>query len=135
MTINRESSSQDEQPDLFTPFEDIHSGRVDPDTEALCLLIAGDPLHAADRAALIAAIFAAAAADGGHVDPNAVRKLVPASVYPRIFGPTYLSLTRKGILTFDSWTVNEDVAGGNSGKPARTYRLNWSPSAALGAAA
>ncbi|OXM73073.1 MULTISPECIES: hypothetical protein [Amycolatopsis] len=102
------------------------SAPVDADTESILQLVAGDPLHEDDRAAVVRAILAAAAADGGRVDPNAVRKLIPDNVYPRVIGATYLTLAKKGLLVVDGWTVSEDRAGRNTGKPCRLYRLNTS---------
>lgn len=110
------------------------SNPVDEDTRSLLELIDGDPLHDRDRAAVIAAIMAAAAADGGRVDPNQVRKLIPDNVFHKIVGPTYMALARKGVLEVDGWTVSEDRRGRNSGKPARCYRLISLPSRLDGAA-
>lgn len=112
-------------PNLFDFFDksEYPSGAIDADTAAICDLINGDPLHAADRAAIVSAVLAAAAADGGRVDPNRVRKLIPDSVYPRIIGSTYQGLVKQGVLAFTGWTISEDSAGNNVGKPARVYHL------------
>lgn len=99
------------------------SGPADPDTRALLELIAGDPIHEDDRAAVVGAIVAAARANGGRVDPNEVRKRLDGSVYPRVVGATYQSLAAKGVLVPDGWTISQDKHGRNSGKPARKYRL------------
>lgn len=99
------------------------SGRIDSATESILELVAGDPLHEDDRAAVVRAILAAAAADNGRVDPNQVRKLIPDNVYPRVTGAVYQSLAKKGVLVVDGWTVSEDTTGRNTGKPCRVYRL------------
>ncbi|MFD4250402.1 hypothetical protein ACFWQL_11750 [Amycolatopsis thermoflava] len=99
------------------------SAPVDAETASLLRLIAGDPLHAEDRAAVARAILAAAAADGGRVDPNQVRKRIPATVYPRVIGAVYQALARAGVLQSEGWTISDDRRGRNSGRPARVYRM------------
>jgi hypothetical protein len=132
----QESSPPAAEPDLFTLFteQQFPSGPVDADTQSLLDLLHGDPLHETDRAAVVAAILAAAAANEGRVDPNRVRALIPDSVFPRVTSAVYNSLARKGVLTVDGWTVSEDASGRNVGKPCRLYRLHSVPSD-LGAAA
>lgn len=99
------------------------STAVDPDTASLLELIDGDPLHETDRAAVIDAILAVARAHGGEINPNLVRERIPRSVYHRVVGSTYRSLTQRGIIAVAGWVVSEDKHGRNSGKPARKYRL------------
>jgi hypothetical protein len=90
-------------------------------------LIATDPLHRGDRERVEAAIREDASAHSGHVDPNRVRAALSNThgldVYPRVMSATYSALRRAGVIVPDGWTVNTDRAGGNAGKPARTYRL------------
>lgn len=106
------------QPELFP------SNPADADAVALLDLIAGDPVHEADRLAVVEAICAVAAEQDGRVDPNAVRERIPAWVYPRVTGSVYSALARQGLLTVDGWTLNDDVKSRNRGKPTRTYQWN-----------
>lgn len=96
---------------------------VDPETADLLELIAGDPLHEDDRAAVVEAIVRAARDNGGVIDPNDVRGRIPASVYPRVIGATYRSLAQRGAIVPDGWVISKDTAGRNSGRPARRYRM------------
>ena len=97
-----------------------------PDQGSLLDLIASDPVHRDDRARVEAAIRGDAASHSGHIDPNRVRALLTndygLDVYPRVLSATYSALRRAGVIVPDGWTVNTDRAGGNAGKPARTYR-------------
>jgi hypothetical protein len=90
-------------------------------------LIATDPVHRDDRAAVEAAIREDAASHSGQVDPNRVRESLTneygLTVYPRVIGATYSALRQAGVLIADGWTTSTDVRGGNAGKPARLYRL------------
>lgn len=100
------------------------SSAVDAETAAICDLVHGDPLHERDRAAVVAAIMSVAKSNNGVVDVNKVRKAVPPWVFPRIFGPVYRALVIQGVLTQIGWTINDDKAGNNTGKPSRVYRLD-----------
>ena len=61
------------------------------------------------------------------MSPNRVRAALTneygLTVYPRVLSAVYQSMTRSGHLQFDRWIENDDVAGGNAGKPARQYVL------------
>lgn len=92
----------------------------DPHTAAVLALIAGDPLHARDREAIVDAIRSAVRADGT-VTSNDWRPLIPAWVYPRVVGATVNALTKAGVLTQVGWDVSTDTHGRNSGKPCRRY--------------
>ena len=100
---------------------------VAPRTADLLDLIAGDPLHADDRARIVAAILADADTHHGTVDPNRVREALAGehglTLYPRVLSAVYSSLCHKGVLVRDGMTTNTDTAGGNAGKYLRTYRL------------
>ena len=96
---------------------------TDDETTAILRLVSGDPIHERDRAAIVAAIVAAAQEDDGHVNPNAVRARIVGNPYPRVIGATYYALRRAGVLVPHGWTTSTDTAGRNSGKPCRTYRL------------
>lgn len=103
------------------------SAPVDDDTASLLALIAGDPIHEADRARVVQAIRDTARDHGGQVDPNVVRRRLTCAhgltVYPRVIGAVYNALARSGRLVVDGWIVSSDVAGKNAGKPCRRYRL------------
>lgn len=103
------------------------SGPPTTETAAILDLIHGDPVHAADRAAIVDAIAAVAHDELGGVDPNAVRARIPSWVYPRCIGPVYAALTRAGYLTVDGWVINTDASGRNAGKPSRCYRWRMNP--------
>jgi len=96
---------------------------TDDETAAILRLVSGDPIHERDRAAVVAAIVAAAQEDDGYVDPNLVRSRLSGRVYPRVTGATYYALRRAGVLEPAGWTVSTDTAGRNTGKPCRMYRL------------
>lgn len=113
------------EPTLF----DIPSAPLDAERAAILDLIAGDPLHAGDRAKIVTAILKVGRADGGRVDPNAVRALLTyegtceLTVLPQLVGPTYRLLCNRGVLVRDNYVLNLDRHGGNYGKHARSYRL------------
>ncbi len=102
--------------------------RLDAERAAILDLIAGDPIHATDRAAVIDAILYAANHNAGRVDPNLVRARLSdpwgvLTVYPRVVGTVYRVLAAKGVIVPDGWVASSDRKGGNYGKPARLYRL------------
>lgn len=109
-----------QQPDLF-------SQPVDADTADVLDLVSRDPIHTRDREAILEAILTAARTHAGRVDPNQVRELIPSWVYPRCVGAMYSRLGRAGYLVPDGWTTSTDVAGKNSGKPLRCWRLVREP--------
>ncbi len=102
------------------------SAPVDADTAATLQLVDGDPLHQADRARVDEAIRTIAAADGGVIDPGKVRRLLTneagLSVYPRVLSARYFALRRAGVIEPAGWTVSDDRAGRNAGRPARLWR-------------
>lgn len=113
---------------------DVPSRPVDAERRAILELIAGDPIHAKDRDAIVAAILYVAAHNAGKVDPNIVRARLcdpwgVLQVYPRVVGAVYSSLASRGVLAVDGWVISTDRKGGNYGKPCRTYKLRWSAAA------
>jgi hypothetical protein len=90
--------------------------------DAVLELIAGDPIHAADREAIVAAIRASVRTDG-MVSANDWRHRIPTWVYPRVVGATVNALMKSGVLVpTGTWDVSTDVKGRNSGRPVRVYR-------------
>ena len=93
-------------------------------TESLCALIVSDRLHGVDVQLVIDAIIDAAAANNGIVDANLVRPHIHHSVFPKVIGAVYNVLIRKGALVpTGDWSISNDTAGRNSGRPVRRYRL------------
>jgi hypothetical protein len=96
---------------------------VDTHTGSLLDLIADDHIHADDRTEIERVILAVALEYDGHIDPNTVRRRLPAWVQPQLVGPTYRALCLAREIEPAGWTTSDDLRGRNSGKPARTYRL------------
>ena len=96
---------------------------VDTATGSLLDLIADSDDHAHHRAEIERVILAVALEHDGHIDPNTVRRRLPAWVQPQLVGPTYRSLCLAREIEPAGWTTSDDHRGRNSGKPARTYRL------------
>jgi hypothetical protein len=98
-------------------------------TDLLDLLrsIADDPTVIGElaRDRIIDAMLKASDNHEGALDPNQVRALLSndhgLTVNPRQLSATYSSLRQKGTIVPTGWTVNQDVHGGNAGKPLRTY--------------
>jgi hypothetical protein len=99
----------------------------DREKDAVLALIAGDPIHARDRAAIIDAITASIRPDGT-VSSNDWRPNIPPWCYPAVVGATVNALTKAGVLVpTGHWVTSDDRKGRNSGKPQRAYR--WNPTA------
>ena len=96
---------------------------VDHYTASLLDLIADDHGHADQRAEIERVILGVAVEYDGHIDPNVVRRRLPAWIQPQLVGPTYRALTLAGVIRPAGWTTSDDLAGRNSGKPARIYSL------------
>jgi len=96
---------------------------VDVATGDLLSLIADDWTHDQQRAEIERVILGVAVEYDGCIDPNVVRRRLPAWVQPQLVGPTYRALCLSGEIEADGWTTSDDLRGRNSGKPARTYRL------------
>lgn len=106
----------------------IPSASLDPATARLLAEVAGDPVHRDARARIVAAIAAVAREHDGVVDPNRVRSRLTGAagaltVSPRVVGAVYSALRAAGRLEHFGWTTSTDAAGGNAGKPVRTYLL------------
>ena len=99
---------------------DIFTDYSRNDQAAVLNLIASDPLHAKDKAAIIEAIRCAVRSDGT-VSGNEWRQHMP-DVLPKLIGATVSQLVAKGVLTFHSWEQSTDTAGRNGGKMCRRYR-------------
>lgn len=100
---------------------DLDSACTD-EVDAITTLMAADPMHDRDHKAVTEAILRDALAHAGQVDPNRVRTLIPTWVHKPMIGATYRVLRQQGRLIRDGWTVNEDRAGRNSGKPQAIYK-------------
>jgi hypothetical protein len=98
-------------------------------TDLLDLLkaIADDPtpLGQSTRDRIIAAMLQASENNTQTLNPNDVRALLSnehgLTVNPRQLSATYSSLRKKGVIVETGTTKNEDVRGGNAGKPLTTY--------------
>lgn len=107
---------------------------TDEQTASLLDLINADwrPFSEADRNT-IAATIRDCADSTGFVSPNRVRHALaslPALQQPKPqrVGPVYRALVKSGVLVVaDGYELSDDVAGGNSGKPHRTYVLVANP--------
>jgi hypothetical protein len=100
---------------------------ADFEKDAVLGLIAGDPLHARDRAAVVEAIAASVRPDGT-TDANTWRPLIPSYVYPAVVGATVNALMKAGVLVpTGQWVTSDDRKGRNSGRPMRILR--WNPTA------
>lgn len=101
-------------------------GHLDEQTAQLLERLAGEPHHREARAEIVGAIIADGRAHAGVVDPNRVRNALANSETPyppQLVGAVYGALRSAGVLEWAGWTTSTDTAGGNSGKPARTYTL------------
>ena len=96
---------------------------VDEYTADLLDLIADCWTHTEQRAAVERAIMSVADDHDGRIDPNVVRRRVPAWVQPQVVGPTYRAMCKAGFIEPDGWVISDDLRGRNSGKPARAYRV------------
>ena len=99
-------------------------------TDLLDLLrsIADDPTVIGElaRDRIIDAMLKASDNDEKALDPNRVRTLLSndhgLTVNPRQLSATYSSLRSQGVIVWTGqYTINDDVHGGNAGKPLRTY--------------
>lgn len=108
----------------------MHHTSADADAtrlDAICALIAGDPIHAADRRRIIEAIELDGRAHGGEVHPSRVRAALSDDhglvVYPRVLAAMYRVLYQRGFLRWSHWEMCDDFKGRNAGKMSRVYRL------------
>ncbi len=86
------------------------------------------PLYDADRATIEQAMRADAMAHDGVIDPNRVRAALRSAtgelrVHPRVLSGMYSSLAAQGKIRSLGWNgTNDDVAGGNAGRPMRMWQ-------------
>lgn len=92
-------------------------------TEEVTALMTSDPSHAEDIKAVTETIEMIAASHDGQVDPNHVRRFLPAWILPQCVGAVYNQLVAQGRLERIGWTTNEDRRGRNVGKPLPLYVL------------
>lgn len=113
----------------MTPALDFPSEPIEGDTKATVELVANDWM--ADRSWRLfeASCRYAAEYHDGLVDPNLVRADLTnhngdLCIEPRRYSAFWSrAASKSGFLTADGWTINDDVKGGNRGKPLRRYRL------------
>lgn len=79
--------------------------------------------HEDERALILKAIEATALVNGGQVDMNVVRQLIPDVVTPQLIGAVVNVLIRQKRLERIGWTTNTDTRGRNVGKPLPLYAL------------
>lgn len=113
-----------------TPELSLPSAPIEGDTKATVDLVANDWRSDEDWLRFEAACYwvSAVAEVRGEVDPNAVRHHLTnahgLTIEPRRYSAFWSRAAGKnGFLVADGWVVNDDVAGGNRGKPLRRYRL------------
>jgi hypothetical protein len=100
---------------------------VAPDTDEMCARMVGE--HREARAMVLQSIRATAHANGGQVDPNVVRHLLPRDLNPpQIVGAVYrLMKMPQGLdgqrLVEDGEVISTDSHGRNTGKKVPRYRL------------
>ena len=105
------------------------SAPIEGDTKATVELVGNDWLADEDWAAFCDACIAAAHFDfAGLVNPNHVRSRLSnthgLTIEPRRYSSFWSrAASKNGFLTADGWVINDDVKGGNRGKPLRRYRL------------
>ena len=90
---------------------------TDPARDAVLLLIAGDPMHARDRAAIVTAIRASVREDGT-TTANDWRPLVPSWVDKRCVGAVVYALTQADVMVpTGEYDWCDDTSSRNRGKP------------------
>lgn len=97
-------------------------------TQLDLLAIADNPQPWADeyRHRILAAIKADADAHDGRISTNRVRSALSnangLTVDPRMLSATYSALAARGVIRSLGWLdTNDDVRGGNAGRPARAW--------------
>jgi len=99
---------------------------TDPDRDAVLALIAGDPVHARDRAVIVAAIRESVRPDGT-VSANDWRPRLTGDdrVTPCVVGAVVCALVKSGVLVATGeWEWSDDTRSRNAGKPAPVWA--WS---------
>lgn len=101
----------------------IGTSPVDTERDAILALIAGDPIHARDRAVIVAAIRDSVRPDGTVTSNEWRPRLTGADqVYPRVVGAVVHQLVAAGVLVpLNRWERSTDLKGRNGGKPNPVY--------------
>ena len=73
------------------------------------------------------AILTVAHEHGGTVDQNHVRPFIRGKVTPKRIGSFYRRACLEGWLRPDGYSISDDHAGRNAGRPMRCYRLGTPP--------
>lgn len=58
----------------------------------------------------------------GSVDQNHMRPIIRGEIAPKRIGSFYRRACAEGLLEVDGWSISEDHAGRNAGRPMRKYR-------------
>lgn len=94
------------------------------------LAVVNHPMRDADRDLIDATILTDGHANGGLIDQGRVRRALTNEyglmVNPRLLSARYSVLRAQGRIRRDGWHTNDDLAGGNAGKPAPVWRLTES---------
>ncbi len=104
-----------------------HWSPVDDDTADLLTLVANDqmtPRPADEWRTFYCAVVSVAHAHNGQVDQNHVRPLIRGEIAPKRIGSFYRRACLEGLLIVDGYSISEDHAGRNAGRPMRVYRLH-----------
>lgn len=84
-------------------------------------------VHGRDQKRIEAAMRKVARADDGFLDPNKVRAELTnqygLTVNPRVLSARYRLLYQRRVIVHAGTTRNQDVAGGNHGKPMWLYEV------------
>lgn len=112
-----------DQPELSFP-----SAPIEGDTKATVDLVAHDWRSDEDWERFEDACRRQAWWNGNRIDPNMVRQYLTnehgLTIEPRRYSAFWSRAAGKnGFLVADGWVINDDVAGGNRGKPLKRYRL------------
>lgn len=107
---------------------DAVSAPITGEAKAVVEIVGNDWRSDPDWARFQDACYHVALFASGHVDPNEVRTRMTnthgLTIEPRRYSAFWSKAASKGgFLVKDGWTLNDDVKGGNRGKPQRTYRL------------
>lgn len=96
-------------------------GDISVDTDEVCEQMVAT--HSDEAQLVVEAIVACARVNGGRVDPNVVREMLPRLEHPQVIGSVYRVMRNDGRLERLEPGVNNDTASGNAGKPQWVYRL------------
>jgi hypothetical protein len=110
---------------------DAVSAPISGETKATVELVGNDPNADRDWEMFKEVVERDAWSNDGKVSPNRVRNRLSnrfgLTIEPRRYSAFWSRAAGKsGFLDADGWTTNDDVKGGNRGKPQRMYRLRVS---------